>query len=85
MSEECLSDYGGPVLPSVALGGFLKEGEQLSRNARYNEATALILTFLVNNKNEKSQVNDAGFIINYVVDQNSETITATCTVVHEII
>ncbi|KAJ0174474.1 hypothetical protein K1T71_009582 [Dendrolimus kikuchii] len=59
VSQDCLSNYGGPVLPSVALGGFLKDGEQLSRTARYQEATALILTFLVDNKNDKAQLTPA--------------------------
>lgn len=44
------------MLPAVALGGFLASGEPLTKAARYHEAKALIVTFLVNNKNDKNQV-----------------------------
>ncbi|XP_052755080.1 NPC intracellular cholesterol transporter 1 isoform X3 [Galleria mellonella] len=55
----CLAPYGGPVLPAVALGGFLAPGEQLDRNTRFHEATALIITILVNNKYDKEQLKPA--------------------------
>ncbi|CAB3230600.1 unnamed protein product [Arctia plantaginis] len=54
--EDCLSNYKGPVLPSVVLGGFLKPGEPLTKASRFHEAKALILTFLVNNKNDKQKL-----------------------------
>lgn len=54
--QECLSNYNGPVLPAVALGGFLAPGEPLSKRSRFHEATALILTFLVNNKYDQEQL-----------------------------
>ncbi|XP_047992313.1 NPC intracellular cholesterol transporter 1 isoform X1 [Leguminivora glycinivorella] len=56
---DCLSTYNGPVLPAVALGGFLAPGEQLTAQSRFHEATALILTFLVNNKHDKAKLGPA--------------------------
>ncbi|XP_050677149.1 NPC intracellular cholesterol transporter 1 isoform X3 [Leptidea sinapis] len=55
----CLSVWGGPVLPAVALGGFLAPQEPLSKNSRFHEATALILTILVNNKHDKEKLKPA--------------------------
>ncbi|KAI5637788.1 sterol-sensing domain of SREBP cleavage-activation domain-containing protein [Phthorimaea operculella] len=57
--SDCLAPYGGPALPAVALGGFLQPGEQLGKNTKYYEANALILTFLVNNKYDKKQLEPA--------------------------
>ncbi|CAH2044145.1 unnamed protein product, partial [Iphiclides podalirius] len=56
---QCLAPYGGPVLPAVALGGFLPPGGVLAKTKLYHNATALILTFLVNNRNDKSQLGPA--------------------------
>ncbi|XP_053611074.1 NPC intracellular cholesterol transporter 1 isoform X2 [Plodia interpunctella] len=55
----CLAPYGGPVLPAVALGGFLKPGEQLSKTSPFHEATSLIITILVNNKHDKDKLKPA--------------------------
>ncbi|XP_068617935.1 NPC intracellular cholesterol transporter 1 isoform X2 [Battus philenor] len=55
----CLAPYGGPVLPGVALGGFLTPGEPLTQTSRFHEATALIITFIVNNKHDKNQLKPA--------------------------
>ncbi|XP_075217206.1 Niemann-Pick type C-1a isoform X2 [Lycorma delicatula] len=52
----CLGLYGGPIDPAVALGGFLKPGEGLSKEADYEKANTVILTFLVNNYYNKSKV-----------------------------
>ena len=41
--------------PAIAVGGFLKPGESLSNTPSYNDATAIILTFLVNNHHNKTQ------------------------------
>ncbi|KAK9506477.1 hypothetical protein O3M35_008412 [Rhynocoris fuscipes] len=54
--SECLALYGGPVDPAVALGGFLQPGERLLKDASYEKATAVILTFLVNNHHNKSEL-----------------------------
>lgn len=46
----CLGTYGGPVFPYTAVGGFLKNGStDLGVNPAYNDATALVITFVVNN------------------------------------
>ncbi|PZC81097.1 hypothetical protein B5X24_HaOG213437 [Helicoverpa armigera] len=56
---ECLGSYRGPVLPAVALGGFLAPGEALSDRSRFHEASALIITLLVNNKHDKELLKPA--------------------------
>ncbi|XP_034834594.1 NPC intracellular cholesterol transporter 1 isoform X1 [Maniola hyperantus] len=55
----CLSVWGGPVLPGVALGGFLAPGEPLSKASRFHRANALIITILVNNKHDKGKLKPA--------------------------
>ncbi|XP_060521524.1 NPC intracellular cholesterol transporter 1 isoform X2 [Cylas formicarius] len=55
-NTECLAPYGGPVEPAIALGGFLKPGQTLAKQPSYQNATAIILTFLVNNYHNKSKV-----------------------------
>ena len=53
----CLAPYGGPAFPYVVLGGFRNgENESVSDESLYMNATALILTFLVNNKQNKSEL-----------------------------
>lgn len=54
--SDCLAPYGGPVDPAVALGGFLKSGDTLSKTPHYENATSIILTFLVNNHYNKSEL-----------------------------
>jgi Niemann-Pick C1 protein len=55
-NPECLAKYGGPVDPAIALGGFLDAGEALEGGPRYEKATAVILTFLVNNYHNKTKL-----------------------------
>ncbi|XP_039756217.1 NPC intracellular cholesterol transporter 1 isoform X2 [Pararge aegeria] len=55
----CLSVWGGPVLPAVALGGFLAPGESLSKASRFHRANALIITILVNNNHDKEKLKPA--------------------------
>lgn len=55
-NPDCLAPYGGPVDPAVALGGFLEPGEALSKDAKYEKATAIILTFIVNNYHNKTKL-----------------------------
>ncbi|XP_073961835.1 NPC intracellular cholesterol transporter 1-like isoform X2 [Choristoneura fumiferana] len=50
--ELCRAKYGGPVLPAVALGGFPAPDQ-------YFNASALILTILVNNKHDKDKLGPA--------------------------
>lgn len=72
-NPDCLAPYGGPVDPAIALGGFLKPGEQLSGNTKYEKATAVILTFLINNHHDKNDLKAAkiweekyvNFMLNY--------------------
>ena len=60
----CLAEYGGPAFPYVVLGGF-RNGEPTSGEnsvgdeALYMNATSLILTFLVNNKQNKDELKPA--------------------------
>ena len=56
----CLAEYGGPAFPYVTLGGFRSgEDESVSDESLYLNATALVLTFLVNNKQNKSLLGPA--------------------------
>ncbi|KAK7086016.1 NPC intracellular cholesterol transporter 1, partial [Halocaridina rubra] len=55
----CLGEYGGPVFPYTALGGFLNGSQVLGDDPAYKDATALVIVFIVNNfydseKNEKA-------------------------------
>ncbi|KAK7091360.1 NPC intracellular cholesterol transporter 1-like [Littorina saxatilis] len=45
LHDSCLGTYGGPVFPWTALGGY--DGDN------YQNATALVITFVVNNHNEE--------------------------------
>lgn len=75
----CLAPYGGPIDPAIAMGGFLKQGEQLSANTKYEKANALILTFLVNNHHNKDDLIPAleweekfiNFMLNYTQNSTS--------------
>ncbi|XP_066248348.1 NPC intracellular cholesterol transporter 1 isoform X3 [Euwallacea similis] len=77
---ECLAPYGGPVDPAIAFGGFLKSGESLAKDPPYENATAVILTFLVNNYHNKTKVVPAmewekrfvEFMKNYIAGNSSE-------------
>lgn len=55
----CLAPYGGPVDPSVSLGGFSNSSESITKKAPYEKATSLLLTFVLNNHNDKLLLNDA--------------------------
>ncbi|KRT84012.1 Hedgehog receptor, partial [Oryctes borbonicus] len=58
-SFDCLAKYQGPVDPAIAMGGFLKPGQSLADNPQFNEATAIIITFLVNNHHNKTMLGPA--------------------------
>ncbi|XP_017782929.1 PREDICTED: Niemann-Pick C1 protein isoform X2 [Nicrophorus vespilloides] len=58
-NPDCLGQYGGPVDPAIAFGGFLKPGEHLSKHSQYKDSTAIILTFLVNNYHNKTKLSPA--------------------------
>jgi Niemann-Pick C1 protein len=55
----CLGEYGGPIDPSIVLGGFMKPGEQLGQEPAYKDATSVIITFVVNNHYDKEQNREA--------------------------
>lgn len=57
--SDCLAPYGGPIDPAVAFGGFLKPGDTLAKMPHYENATSIILTFLVNNHYNKSELSAA--------------------------
>ncbi|CAG7821814.1 unnamed protein product [Allacma fusca] len=59
LRQSCLSDYGGPVIPSIVLGGFLKDGESIGPNPPYENSTATIITLLLNNNYDKSKTKKA--------------------------
>lgn len=51
----CLAEYGGPAFPYVVLGGFRNgEPENVTDESLYMNSTALVLTFLVKNHQNKS-------------------------------
>lgn len=54
-----MAPYGGPVDPSVALGGFSDSGEPITKYSPYEKATSLLLTFVLNNHNDKALLKDA--------------------------
>uniref|UniRef100_A0A6A7FZJ5 Niemann-Pick C1 protein-like n=4 Tax=Hirondellea gigas TaxID=1518452 RepID=A0A6A7FZJ5_9CRUS len=53
---ECLGTYGGPVLPHVALGGFLAEDQALSEEPDYFIADTLVITFPIDNFFNKTKL-----------------------------
>jgi len=56
----CMAEYGGPAFPYVVLGGFRNgENESVSDESLYMNATALILTFVVQNIADKNQLGPA--------------------------
>ncbi|XP_063588187.1 NPC intracellular cholesterol transporter 1-like [Penaeus indicus] len=55
----CLGSYGGPVFPYTALGGFLKEDDLISDSPSYWESTALVITIVLANHNDKSLLGPA--------------------------
>ncbi|XP_046748991.1 NPC intracellular cholesterol transporter 1 isoform X2 [Diprion similis] len=57
-SSSCLAQYKGPVEPAIAVGGFLNSNSS-SENKAYEKATAVIITILVNNHHNKSQIEPA--------------------------
>ncbi|KAL9963259.1 hypothetical protein ACROYT_G032442 [Oculina patagonica] len=48
LKEPCLGAYGGPVNPNIALGGF--------SGTAYEDASTMIITFVVNNHQDKSKL-----------------------------
>ncbi|KYN10247.1 PREDICTED: Niemann-Pick C1 protein-like isoform X1 [Trachymyrmex cornetzi] len=56
-NPDCMAPYKGPIIPAIAIGGFLREGEFQYESSDYITATGLVLTFLVRNSlNEEDLV-----------------------------
>lgn len=56
---ECFAQYGGPVDPALALGGFLKDNEAITDPKQYQNATATIITILLKNYHNKTLLTPA--------------------------
>lgn len=56
-NPDCLAPYGGPIDPAIALGGLapVKSGEKQA----FEKASAVILTFLVNNYHNQTKLEPA--------------------------
>ena len=75
----CLGAYGGPVPPNVALGGY--------NGTAYQNATTLIITYVVNNYEDKSKLKKAlawekafiEFMEEYVRNPNNSDLTISFT------
>ncbi|XP_049532934.1 NPC intracellular cholesterol transporter 1 isoform X2 [Anopheles darlingi] len=55
---DCLAPYGGPIDPAIALGG-IPQPKTADEKAKYTEASAVILTFLVRNYHDKQKLRSA--------------------------
>lgn len=54
MGLSCLGDFGGPVFPFVALGGYpTTKSSRGYQVVQYGNATALIITIIINNNNNE--------------------------------
>ncbi|XP_028982486.1 NPC intracellular cholesterol transporter 1 homolog 1b [Diachasma alloeum] len=53
---ECLGPYKGPVIPDIAIGGYLVEGKTTYEASDYIKATAVVLSFMVKNKSDKDEL-----------------------------
>lgn len=75
LKEPCLGAYGGPVNPNIALGGFT--------GTAYENATTMIITFVVNNYQDKSKLAKAmawekaflEYMKEYVVESSNRNLT----------
>lgn len=52
----CLAEYGGPVDPAIAFGGFGDSEQGISSKTSYTSAKSLVLTLVLNNHLEKEQL-----------------------------
>lgn len=58
-NSDCFSSWKAPIEPAIVLGGFLKDGDNLAKDPQYEKSTTVILTFLVNNHVNKSELSKA--------------------------
>ena len=54
-----MGTYGGPVLPHVALGGFLASNETLADSPDYLAADTVVITLPINNYFNKTLLGPA--------------------------
>ncbi|KAG8224451.1 hypothetical protein J437_LFUL003174, partial [Ladona fulva] len=55
---DCIAPYGGPIEAAIAVGGFRTENDG-DRKPNFESASAIILTFLVNNYHNKTKLKPA--------------------------
>jgi len=55
----CLGEYGGPIFPSVVVGGFLKDYSAGNLDPPYHDANTAIITFVVENHFDKKEIKNA--------------------------
>jgi Niemann-Pick C1 protein len=60
LNMSCLGEYGGPVMPFVAFGGYPSTVTSRGyKQAQYGNASALIVTIIINNHNDEKLNADA--------------------------
>lgn len=73
----CLGRYGGPIEPAIAVGGMPPANPGESQD--FKLATGVVLTFLLNNKADKSELGPAmeweKLFVDYLRDFESENMT----------
>lgn len=52
----CLAEYGGPVDPAIAFGGFGDSEQGISSKISYTSSKSLVLTLVLNNHLEKERL-----------------------------
>lgn len=71
----CLAPYGGPIEPAIAVGGMPPPEE--GQNQDFKLATGIVLTFLLNNKANKSELGPATewekLFVDYLKNFTSDT------------
>ncbi|KAH0539660.1 hypothetical protein KQX54_007034 [Cotesia glomerata] len=53
---QCMAPYKGPIIPEIAFGGFLQENKLQYESTDYMKSTGLVLTFLVKNSLNKTEL-----------------------------
>lgn len=73
----CLAPYGGPIEPAIAVGGM--PAAESGETQDFKLATGIVLTFLLNNKADKSELGPAmeweKLFVDYLADFESENMT----------
>ncbi|CAD6211781.1 GSCOCG00003829001-RA-CDS, partial [Cotesia congregata] len=53
---QCMAPFKGPIIPEIAFGGFLLENKLKYESTDYMKSTGLVLTFLVKNSLNKTEL-----------------------------